>query len=71
MKKIVVAIIAAVLLLFAPIAHSIQQYQTKEGQNVFVWTEQEMEVVNNAIVRLKNENAALKAKLQKYESTCI
>ena len=71
MKKIIVAIVAVAMLLFAPIAKPIEQYQTKEGQNVFVWTEQEMDVIERALSKLTAENREMKAKIAKYEASCI
>lgn len=71
MKKIVVAVAAAALLLFAPMVNSFTPYQLQNGDVVYVFTAEEMEVLDKAIGKLVEENKAMKARLVKFEKTCI
>jgi len=71
MKKILVALAAAVMLLFSPLAGSFEPYKLQDGSIVYVWTAEEMEVLDRAIGRMVEENKAMKARIHKLEKSCI
>jgi len=71
MKKILVALAAAAMLLFAPLAGSFEPYQLKDGSIVYVFTSEEMDLLDRAIGRLSEENKAMKARIHKLEQSCI
>lgn len=70
MKKIIVAIAAAALLLFSPFVNSFTPYQLSNGEVVYVFTAEEMEVLDKAVGKLMEENKAMKARLVKFEKSC-
>lgn len=70
-KKAIAVIVATVMLLFAPITKSFDVMKTEKGEIVFVFSEDEVDRLNTAIGKLRDENESLRAKVAKYERTCI